>query len=317
MTPRRDDAPLHVVLNPASGGGSGARLRPEIERELGRRGVAYSIEETTGPGDAVEIARAVNGREVRAVVAAGGDGTIHEVANGLLRAADEGGRPPPLGIIPTGTGNDFAKTIEGSTDRERIYDLLAAGRPHAYDVGRVEWDGGGEYFINSMGTGIDVEVVRQIERLPRLPGVVGYLVGLVRGLLGYRPVLARFRVDGEAMERTIMIAAIGNGPCVGGGFYLCPDARPDDGRFDICIVNRLGLTGIVRTVPRVMRGTHARSPAVEMHRARTAEIEIGDGSPLVFQLDGELREPVSARRLRVRLQPGRLQVLALDAEAEA
>lgn len=316
MTPERDGEAIRVILNPAAGGGAGERLRPEIERELERRGASCRIERTTRRGEAVELARAAAEEGARAVVAAGGDGTIHEVANGLLSATPRDGGAVALGIIPTGTGNDFAKMLEGSGDRRRIYDLLAFGRTRRFDVGRVEWDGDAEYFVNGMGTGVDVEVVRQIERLPHLPGFLGYLVGLIRGLAGFRPVPLHLRADGRPLERKVLIAAVGNGPCLGGGFYLCPEAEPDDGRFDICIVGELTLLRMARTVPRVMRGTHVGSPGVEMLRASTVEIEAGDGSPLVFQLDGELREPRAATRLRIGLEPGRLSVLAVPPEVD-
>ncbi|MFW6079201.1 MAG: diacylglycerol/lipid kinase family protein, partial [Gemmatimonadota bacterium] len=258
----------------------------------------------------VDLARAAAERGARAVVAAGGDGTVHEVANGLLVAAGRSGRVTPLGVVPTGTGNDFVKTLEGGADRGWVYDALASNRTRAFDVGRVEWDGASEYFVNSMGTGVDVEVVREIERLPHLPGLVGYLVGLLRGLRRFSPVPLRLRLDGRTLERTVLIVAVGNGPCLGGGFYLCPGARPDDGRFDLCIVNELGALQIARTIPRVLRGTHPRSPGVEIHRARSVEIEARDGGPLAFQLDGELREAPAARRLRIGIEAGRLPVLA-------
>lgn len=310
MTPASAAARVRVILNPAAGGGAGARIRARLERGLDASGVDYALSETTGPGHAVRLAAAAVGQAAEIVVAVGGDGTIHEVANGLLDASQAQGRAvPALAVVPTGTGNDFAKVVEGGAEPDRMSDLLRGGTPRRLDVGRVRWADGTEYFVNGMGTGIDVEVVRQIERLPRLPGAAGYLIGLLRALAGYRPIPLRLRLDGELLERRVMIAAIGNGVCIGGGFYVCPAARPDDGRFDVCIINDLGYMGIARTIPRVMRGTHRELPGVEMHQARVIEIEAADDARLFFQLDGELREPVGEPRVRIELLPRRLPVL--------
>lgn len=299
----------HVVLNPTSGGGLGRRLRGEVERELEVRGIAFTLTETARRGHAVEIARAAAESGADVVVAAGGDGTIHEVANGILAAADSGRPAAALGVIPIGTGNDFAKLLEGGLDRGRAYEALAAARTVDFDVGAVEWEGGREYFVNGMGTGVDVEVVRQMERLPRLPGVVSYLAALVRAVLGFRAIPLRIALDGRADERRVMIIAIGNGPCLGGGFWVTPRARPDDGRFDVCIVDDLNYYRIARTIPRVMRGTHDGLPDVSLRTARVIELEAGGAQPLFFHLDGELREPAAARRLRVEVRPAALRVV--------
>lgn len=303
--------PVHVILNPRAGDGAGRRVRPELERELGRRGITFAIEETERPGHAVELARAAAARGAPVVVAAGGDGTIHEVANGLLQARDDGNPArTALGIVPIGTGNDFIKAVMGGTDRRHAYDALAAGCTRAIDIGRAEWEGGAEYFVNGVGTGIDVEVVRQMRRFPRLHGLVSYLVALVRALVGFHAIPLRIRMDGERTERKVMIIAVGNGHCLGGGFYVCPEAKPDDGLLDVCIVNELNLLQIARVLPRILRGTHAGMPKVTLRRAEEVEISGTGTAPLFFQLDGELREPEGARHLRVSVEPGALRVVA-------
>ncbi|HEX7117654.1 MAG TPA: diacylglycerol kinase family protein [Longimicrobiales bacterium] len=303
--------PVHVILNPRSGDGAGRRTRPELERELTRRGIDFVLEETERPGHAVELARAAAARGAPIVVAAGGDGTIHEVANGLLQARGDGAAPrPALGIVPIGTGNDFVKAVLGGIDRGPAYDALAARHVRDFDVGRAEWEGGTEYFVNGVGTGIDVEVVRQMRRLPRLHGVFSYLVALVRALAKFDAIPLRIRVDDETTERKVMIIAVANGHCLGGGFYVCPDARPDDGLLDVCIVDELNLLGVARVLPRILRGTHGRMPNVKLDRAEAVEIAAIGAAPLFFQLDGELREPEGARRLRVSVEAAALPVVA-------
>jgi YegS/Rv2252/BmrU family lipid kinase len=307
--------PVHIILNPAAGSGSGRRNRPEVERELARHGVRFTVEETRGRGHALELAALAAERGLGTVVAAGGDGTIHEVVNGLVQWSDRRGAPvPTLGIIPIGTGNDFVKSVTGGTDRQLAYRTIAGGEVRYFDLGRVTWPQGVEYFTNGVGTGIDVEVVRQIMRLPRLPGVVSYLVGLFKALRRFRPLPLRILVDGEEVERRVMIAAVGNGFCLAGGFHLFPGARPDDGELDLCVIEELNLRGIATVVPRVLRGRHGDHPRVTMRRGGVIEIMAQGEDPLFFQIDGELREPPNARRLEVDIIPGVLPVLAAPAQ---
>lgn len=303
--------PVHVILNPSSGSGTGRRLRPELERELRARGVEFSLVETERSGHAVELARSLALNGAGTIIAAGGDGTIHEVVNGLLQARHSGAATETvLGVIPIGTGNDFVKVVAGGTERQRAYDVIAWGKIRRFDLGRVEWEGGAEYFMNGVGTGIDVEVVRQIKRMPRLPGVVSYLVGLLKALVRFRPIPLRIRLDDESIDRKVMIIAVGNGCCLGGGFYVCPGAVPDDGYFDVCIVSELNIFQIASVLPRVLKGTHGDHPKVAMRQARSIEIVAGDDAPLFFQLDGELREPRNATWARITLERAALPVLA-------
>lgn len=309
--------PVHVILNPRSGNGAGRRLRSEIERELARRGITFLLEETEYPGHARELAGAAAAGGAQVVVAAGGDGTVHEAANGLLAAAGGDAAGPALGVIPVGTGNDFVKAAVGGAERRLAYDVLAAGAVRRFDAGRVEWDGGVEYFINGVGTGIDVEVVRQMRRLPRLHGLASYLVALLRALVRFEAIPLQIRIDGDASERRVMIVAVTNGHCLGGGFYVCPDARPDDGRLDMCIVDELNLLGIARVLPRILRGRHGGIPEVTLARGESVELVVSGDAPLYFQIDGELREPAGARRLRVEIAPGVLPVVARAADLGA
>lgn len=295
---------MRIILNPMARHGAGRGLRPVIERELERRGLEFDIAETEGPGHAVELARAAADAGVSRVIAAGGDGTVHEVANGLMAAA---GPPPALGLIPIGTGNDFVKMVPGSGTREQAFATLANGRESPMDVGVARWDGGGEHFMNAMGTGIDVEVVRQMHRSGWLPGTLIYLTALFRALARYRPVPIRIGVDGVESTGRIMLLAVCNGPSIGGSFHICPDAVPDDGFLDACVVRELPLHRIIRVVPRVLRGTHAGQPGVSMHRGRRVVLGVDGGGVLPFQLDGELRE--AGGDIEVSLAERRLNVI--------
>jgi diacylglycerol kinase (ATP) len=295
---------VHVILNPKSGGGRAARLRDEIDRELSARGVNVAIIETTGPGHARELAQNSARSGARIVVAAGGDGTIHEVANGLLCS----GTRTPLAVIPAGTGNDFAKIIPGAHTRAAAYDTIARPFVRELDAGYVAWEGGAEFFVNGMGTGIDVEVVRQIMQMPALPGPIKYLLGLFRALAVYRPVTLRALLPDEIVERSVMMFAVGNGICQGGGFYLTPHARADDDTLELCVVAAIPLWKVPLVLPKVLRGTHAGHPAVTMRSFKRVRFEKAGTNALFFQLDGELRE-TKARWLNVEVRPRALPVV--------
>jgi YegS/Rv2252/BmrU family lipid kinase len=295
---------VHVILNPASGGGRAGRLRAEIEAALHARSLQVVLHETQSAAHARQLAQDAVQAGASMVAAAGGDGTIHDVANGLLRS----GQSVPLAIIPVGTGNDFSKVVPGTASRAQAFQTIAAPEIRYFDAGLATWSGGCEYFINGMGTGIDVEVVRQIMRLPALPGPVKYLLGLLRALAVYRPVTLRARLSDEVIERSVMMFAVGNGICQGGGFYLTPQARADDQLLELCVVRQIPLWQVPLVLPRVLRGTHAAHGAVTMRSFKRIRFETVDGRALFFQLDGELREPPDAHWLEVQVQPGVLPV---------
>jgi len=297
-----------LVLNPAAGRGAGRRLRGEIERALGARGIDYTVVETDGMGHATELAGRAAGQHADVVAAVGGDGTIHEVVNGLM--ALEPAVRPALALIPVGTGNDLVKVVAGTRTRSDAYDTLASGHPVRLDVGRATWTGGTEYFVNAMGTGIDVEVVRQIRGIRNLPGAAVYVLGLVRALMRYRPLRLRVTIAGDVIDRRFMLAAVANGRCVGGAFLVCPGASPDDGLLDVCMVDQLGLGRSLLVARRILRGTHGDHPAVEHRAASRVTLEAAGGEALFFQLDGELREPPGANRVDIEVLPGALTVLA-------
>ncbi|HUE76729.1 MAG TPA: diacylglycerol kinase family protein [Longimicrobiales bacterium] len=300
-----------VILNPTSGGGRGRRAARSILVGLERRRIGGRIVATTGPGEAESLALAAAREGADIVVAAGGDGTVHEVANGLLRALDEGIAGAALGVLPVGTGNDFAKLVGPTGDLDRSLEILATGPLRRFDAGRARWAGSSRWFVNGAGTGIDVEVVRQILRRRGRwgPAVGRYLSAVLRALALYRPIPLRIRMDDHSVEGDTMLVAATNGRCVGGGFWVCPDAEPDDGRFDICIVKRTSILESLRALPLILRGTHAKHPKVEMHRATRVEIEPLGPDPLFFQLDGELHEPPDTRALTFDVIPGALPVI--------
>jgi diacylglycerol kinase (ATP) len=304
---------MRIILNPMARGGRGRGLRPGIERELFRRRVDFDIVETEGPGHAIELTRAAVAAGILRLIAAGGDGTVHEVANGLLSAPSNG---VALGLLPIGTGNDFVKMVPGTSTFEAALETLVTGRTQPMDVGVCQWQDCTEHFINAMGTGIDVEVVRQMRRSRILPGSIIYVSALLRALIRYRPYAMEITIDGSAIRNRIMNLAVCNGPSIGGSFLICPEASPSDGLLDVCIVEEMSMLRNARMVPRVLQGTHPGHPGITMLRGVDVLVRLPGGGPLPIQLDGELRTVEDgADGVRVSLAPTRLNVIRGAADA--
>ena len=281
---------LLVILNPAAGRGRAARLWPAIERRLRASGTQFDLAVSSKPGDAEELAR----RSMHeTVAAAGGDGTVHEVVNGLMRA----GARASLRVMALGSGDDFAKL------------LVPGAGMRALDIGRITSDGVVRYFANGMDIGFGAHGAANVARVPRLlTGFGAYLGALALTMLRYPLLRIRIRIDdAPAFDfRTAMTAAM-NGTTFGGSFRVTPDARPDDGLLDVLLVDAIGRLGILRLVPKILRGVHAGDPQLRLLRARRLAIESEE--PLLVEADGEIAFR-AARRLEIACLPGALRVCA-------
>jgi len=290
-----------VILNPAAGHGRGARVRDEVVEAARARWGRVELLLTEAPGHALEMVRTLPAA-VERLLAVGGDGTVHEVANGLLQGGAEA--PPPLGVVPVGTGNDFAKmtgTVRG--DPAAVIASLATGQVRLFDVG-VAW---GECFVNSLGVGLDADVARRVNAYKHWPGSLGYVVAAIQGLVHRRANRLHIAVDGLAWSEATTVLEIGNGPCAGGVFYLTPEAVPDDGLLDVCAIGEFGWPFLLTKAARVLRGRHTTLKEVRMARGSRVRVTSDDG-PLLAHLDGELRSP-GFDTLEVSVRPAALPVL--------
>jgi diacylglycerol kinase (ATP) len=297
-----------VILNPAAGHGRSARFREEVVRAAEAHWGEVRLELTAGPGHAAALA-CDGAAGADRVIAVGGDGTVHEVANGLLRSARAA--LPPLGVVPAGTGNDFAK-MTGSAELtpERAVAALSTAAVHRYDVGEA-W---GECFVNSLGVGLDADVARRVNQYKHWPGALGYVVAAVLAIVHRRALSLRIEVDGMSWQAPTTLLEVGIGPCAGGVFYLVPDARPEDGLLDLCALGRVGWPFLLTKAHRVLRGRHTALPEVRMARGRRVRITSEEG-PLLAHLDGELRAP-GQEVLEVSIRPGALPVLVAAVEGK-
>lgn len=294
---------FYAIVNPIAGRGAAPRAWAAVHAVLAAAGAEVEMAETRAAGHAAELAESAARSGWPAVLALGGDGTVHEVANGLLRASDGCAASAALGIVPVGSGNDFALLAGLARDPAQAARRIVAGGERRVDVGRV----GGRWFTNGVGVGLDARVAVEANRSRRGRGIGIYLWALARVLRSFRPPVMRVEIDGqEVIERPLTLVTVGNGGRHGGGFWLCPDARIDDGALDVCVCDGLTRLQILGFLPRTLRGTHVGASCVHMRHAR--RVRITSATPLPVHADGEILFE-AATELEIEIHPGRLRLL--------
>jgi len=261
---------------------------------------------TARPGHAVTLAEQAVGQGYEVVVAAGGDGTTNEVVNGLM-AASESGAKGVMGILPLGSGSDFAHTVGIPPDLPGACHRLAAGRPRTVDVGRVALpDRPSRHFANTMGVGFDGVVTLEARKVKRLRGLALYLpVVLKTVFLSHKCPLVTIEHDEQTMVLRALMICVANGPREGGVFLVAPQAQPDDGLFDLCIASEVSKPAMLRLIPHFMKGTHVNRAPITMVRAQRVAISSPDD--LVAHMDGEVL-CTHAHRITCEVLPRRLRV---------
>jgi diacylglycerol kinase (ATP) len=264
-----------LIVNPAAGGGRGARIIAPVVRRLERAEVRVRYLAGTSALEAEELARKAVAEGVDAVVALGGDGLVHLV----LQAA--AGTSVPLGIIPAGTGNDIARSVGiPLSDPLAAADIVAGGHLRHVDAGRC----GSRWFVGVLGAGFDSAVNERANRMTRPGGRAKYDLAMLAELGTFRPIPFTLELDGELWQTEAMLVAVGNGPSYGGGMLVTPDALLDDGLLDVLVLGPLSRAAFVRLFPRVYRGTHVTHPAVMIRRAREVSLA---AAGIVAYADGE------------------------------
>jgi diacylglycerol kinase (ATP) len=286
----------HLVLNPAADRGRSGARRGIVSRFLEERGVTAIWHETRGPGQAGGIVGGLPDGAL--VVAVGGDGTVHEVAAACV------GRDLVLGVLPLGSGNDYVKALGVGTDLGRALEVLVGGRVRDVDAGEVN----GVRFNNGLGIGFDAEVAAGVAEAPaRLGGSGRYMWSVGRLLWGFRCHEAVLEFDGgEAVEARTILVAVALGTTSGARFRLAPEARLDDGLFDVVWSDEVNRAQVLRLVPAALRGTLPRHPKVHLARAREVRVELAEEVPA--HVDGEPLAPT--RAFRTRVLAGALRVMA-------
>lgn len=290
------------IVNPHAGRGRARKLAaplPAIARSLGW---SVDVHETKNPGDEQQLAAAAKAQGWPVIIAIGGDGTVHGAANGILK---EGKAGVTFGHVPIGTGNDFAGTVglNKAHSPEKNLRLILSGHVRHLDVGRAL----DEYFVNGLGFGFGADVVRKTLEIDRLSGFPLYLVAVFRTFATFKaPQLRVESSDGSEHGRLLMVE-IAIGKTAGGGFRLTPDADPQDGKLDVCVIRNVGWPTFLRYLPKVLRGTHTNLPPVRIFQTDRATVQLPSES-VPLHIDGELRYSTT-RLVQADIVPGLLPTL--------
>lgn len=268
---------LNFIYNPVAGKGKAQRFRAAIEAELRALGVAYCFWETAGRGDATRIARELTQRGECEIVAMGGDGTVHEVLNGL----EDPGKVD-LGLIPCGSGNDFAAFIGIPQTPEGALNVLMSAQPRPTDY----LECSGIRGLNVIGAGIDVEILKHSNRARVLRGRLNYFTSLILALIQFQFYRFRAEFNGERRDHKGLIVCACNGRRIGGGIGICPAAQCDDGRLDVVMVENVTKAMIPGALVRLAQGKILQQPYTRHERAD--RLQVWFDPPTTIQIDGEL-----------------------------
>jgi diacylglycerol kinase (ATP) len=294
---------IPLFINPVAGRGRARGHVQAIARIFAEAGIAHEVIESTAVGDIEnKVLNAVSSGGGKIVVA-GGDGSIHEAVNGIMRSTGKAA----LGVIPLGSGNDFAKAcaipldwqVAASALAKRLRDNIDG---HRVDVGRMNE----RYFANSVGLGFGARI-NEIARGNRLPiGALNYLIAVFQGVWdGVITPSVRMRYGESAYDGTVTLVEVCNGPTVGGMFRMAPNARNSDGLLDLVFVRPVSRPRIFALLPRLLRGTHVTAPEVSCAQATT--LHVLASAPLPSHLDGEV-QPLRVE-FAIEVLPGAIEIL--------
>ncbi len=267
----------HLILNPVAGKKKSLKNLAAVEKELSARGISYQVHKTCGEKDGTTIAKELTKAGEEELIVLGGDGTLHEVLNGI----EEPSRCK-IGLIPSGTGNDFATRAGLPLDAEKAIGVILDGEAKPTDfltVGKVRC-------MNIAGIGLDVEVLERCKR-GRMKGKLKYLFSLVQSLFSYKGITVTAISEGREEEHDVLIAAACNGAQFGGGIAICPVADIEDGKMDVVVVERIGgKMKIIKAFLKLLKGKILEYPAATHYVADS--VRFVPKTPCTVQLDGEL-----------------------------
>jgi diacylglycerol kinase (ATP) len=283
------------LVNPAAANGSTGRRWPEIAHQAAGAGLEGDALISERRGHLGELARSAALGGARLLVVVGGDGSIHEVANGLAGLPDQ----PAIALIPRGTGGDFVRSF-GIPDRvEEAARIAVAGDTRTIDLGRVTyraWDGDEEslLFANVASAGMSGAIAQRANDTSKALGAkVSYLWATFAVFAGWSAVETRLTVDGESRSGPMFDVVVANARYFGGGMKMCPDAEPDDGLLDVVAIGDVTKRDLVVTMPKIYRGTHLPHPKAAAMRGRVVTVETDE--PVPVELDGEQPGTTPAR----------------------
>ncbi len=294
------------IINPVADRGRSARHTSRIRQVLEKHPQAV-VCKSEFAGHAFSLARESLERS-RAVIACGGDGTAHEIAN-VLAFSDVS-----LGILPVGSANDFVKSLDHGFDRDYPVEAYLSGRTVQADLGSVSTGSGfNRYFLNSCGVGLTGRIARKVRQTKWIRGELMYIHALLSVLLGYDSPKMHIKLDTPegtiVLDEKVFAFSVGNGRIEGGKFHIAPEARIDDGLLDVCILKDIPRARFFGFVLKYLKGEQIHDSRVLYKKARAVEIEIRH--PEVMHLDGEVFDNVNGK-VRIETVPSSINVLCRE-----
>ncbi|MHB1314945.1 MAG: diacylglycerol/lipid kinase family protein [Christensenellales bacterium] len=281
------------LINPVSGKGNGMKFFQRAESAMKQRNIPYEAQISQYPKHVIELAKSTP--EDCCIVCVGGDGTVREVAQTIV------GSNRTLGIIPAGTGNDFALALGIAKEPEQALEQILRGNEKKVDLFYLN----GHSFINVAGVGFDADVLRLSFKMRKVfSGFWSYYMAIFATILTFRFQKLKMVLPDRTIERDILLVAIGNGRFFGGGMLVCPKADPSDGLADVCIIRKIPRLKILFVLPKFLKGTHVSLPFVEYFQCK--EFTLSSKIAKNFNMDGELT-PYEDSAFSI--QPGSLRVL--------
>ncbi len=313
---------IQIIINPAAGSGSARKHIPQLTTLANQAQLDAILHLTQSRGHAVQLAKQAAEQGCQLIVAAGGDGTVNEVINGMLQARGDDwdsslsaptANFPALGVLPIGRGNDFAHGIGAPLELESAVNNLLIGKRRPIDIGWVQ--GGlvpeGRYFGNCVGIGFDAMTTIQVTRLPKFGGFFSFFLAVLKTILVFHkgPTVKLQFNGGEETFQALMVSVM-NGKRLGGGFLLAPNGEPDDFVFDMCMAHQVSRMEILRILPMFLKGTQEQHPMVASRQTTEVIVDAIQGS-LPAHMDGEIIS-IEDKKLEIKLLPHQIDVIVPD-----
>lgn len=267
------------IVNPAAGSGKAKNILPLIHKICEENEIEYSLKVSKRKNEITQVVqKELSKLKYTDLVAVGGDGTIIEAINGALDFDIN------FGLIPMGTGNDLARSLNIPEEPEKAMERIFQGQIESVDLGEVN----GTIFVNSAGVGIDGDIIHTTGKVKNfLSGSAAYLLSTVKSIITFKPFQVEMIMDGVKLSRDAYLIAIGNGKYFGGGMKITPDAELSSGEFQVCLVRKLPRLRFLKVFPSVYKGKHKNAPEVEMFLCKHISIQSSDRK-LHVSADGNL-----------------------------
>jgi len=259
---------LFLIVNPAAGKNKGAKAIEKAIPLLKQKGIQSEVTTSNFAGHAIELAQQFDPSKFDGIIAIGGDGTLFEVINGLLKKYQS--FDLPVGQIPVGTGNSFIKDLAIQTIEDAIA-KIAGGTSRKVDVGFFKYPEGEHYFINLLGTGFVANVAHRAGKYKAF-GPLSYVIGVFEEVVRLKSVPMEMTIDGKVYQRDYIFTEICNSTKTGGNMIMAPDAKIDDGLLDIILLNRISRLNLLKVFPQIFKGTHVNDSHVETFKGKHIKI---------------------------------------------